>query len=194
MTPIRGRAAGAGKTRPPILYAAFLRGINVGGHAPIKMADLKTVFEGLGFKNVRTILASGNVVFETEPADQEALQGEIEAGLKKSYKNDIGVLLRRLDDLKKLRALEPFRGIAAGPSLRLYVTFLSEKAGRLAPSPPQASPQKGFRILRATPAEVFSVVDLSLGKGTTEAMAWIEKEFGSRVTTRNWNTVLKILG
>jgi uncharacterized protein (DUF1697 family) len=194
VTRYRGRAAKPGTAAPPILYAAFLRGINVGGHAPITMADLKTVFEGLGFKNVETMLASGNVVFETKRADQKALRSQIEAGLKKSFKKDIGVLLRRVDDLKKLRASEPFRGITAGPGIRFYITFLSEKTGPRATALSFAAPGKELRLLRTTPMEVFSVVDLSGGKGTTEAMARMEKEFGPRVTTRNWNTILKILG
>ena len=47
-----------------IKYAAFLRGINVGGHTIIKMGELRKVFESLGFWNVKTVLASGNVLFE----------------------------------------------------------------------------------------------------------------------------------
>ena len=47
-------------------YAAFLRGINVGGNNIIKMEELKKVFESMGFLNVKTILASGNVLFRVE--------------------------------------------------------------------------------------------------------------------------------
>ncbi|MGH8103125.1 MAG: DUF1697 domain-containing protein, partial [bacterium] len=52
-------------------YVAFLRGINVGGHKPVRMEDLRKALGSLGFKNVRTILASGNVIFHTswQPAD-----------------------------------------------------------------------------------------------------------------------------
>ena len=73
------------------------------------------------------------------------------------------------------------------------MTFLGEKPHPRAISLPYATPQGEFRILSATPTEVFSVLDLSQGKGTPEAMAIIEKEFGANVTTRNWNTVLKAL-
>lgn len=48
----------------PRSYVAFLRGINVGGHAVIRMSELQRAFEGLGFENVRTVLASGNVIFD----------------------------------------------------------------------------------------------------------------------------------
>jgi uncharacterized protein (DUF1697 family) len=174
-------------------YVAFLRGINVGGRSLIKMTDLRKVFAKIGFTNVRTMLASGNVVFSSAQMDEKAIVDEIRLGLKKTLKNDIGVALRSLDELKKLRSADPFKGIAVTPSIRLYVTFMAEKAKPRTISVPYATPQGEFRILQATPLEVFSVLDLAKGKGTPEAMNIIEKEFGSDVTTRNWNTVLKVL-
>lgn len=183
--------AQAGKTNPR--YVVFLRGINVGGHAVIKMADLKAAFEKMGFGGVKTVLASGNVIFAARPSDEKALTAEIETGLAKAFKRNISVLLRSLDHLVQLRWSEPFKGIEPAPGIRLYVTFLSRGARKPAISIPYAAPGKGLRILRATATEVFSVVDLEKGKGTPEAMALLEKEFGSDLTTRNWNTVLKIV-
>ena len=78
-----------------IRYVAFLRGINVGGHALIKMADLKKAFAEMGFANVHTLLASGNVLFETGPAERKAIAGKIGSGLKQLLKKDVGVALRR---------------------------------------------------------------------------------------------------
>ncbi len=176
-----------------IRYIAFLRGINVGGRALVKMADLKKAFEEMGFGYVRTLLASGNVLFESGPMARKAIAEKIGSGLKRLFKKDVGVALRGLADLEKIRSSEPFRGVAVTPSRRLYVTFLAEKSRPRAISLPYASPRGELRILRATPTEVFSVVDLAGGKGTPEAMAMIEKEFGANVTTRNWNTVLKVL-
>ena len=170
---------------------AFLRGINVGGHAVMKMPDLKKAFEKLGFGNVRTLLASGNVIFESKETDRKVLTNTIEAALRKAWKKDISVILRSLDDLKKLESTEPFKGIKATPSTRLYVTFLSEKASPRAITIPYNTPE--ICILHATPTEVCSVVDLSKGKGTPELMALLEREFGSNLTTRNWNTVVKAL-
>ena len=174
-------------------YIAFLRGINVGGHASIKMADLQAAFEKMGFREVRTVLASGNVIFKSERTDQKALSKEIESGLKKSFNKNINMVLRGLDDLEKLRSSEPFKGIKVTPSTRFYVTFFAEKTQPRTIGIPYSTPMGDFRILQATCGEIFSVVDLSLGKGTPEAMNIIEKEFGSNVTTRNWNTVLKAL-
>ena len=181
------------KVNKDLRAVAFLRGINVGGHALIKMDALKPVFENMGLQDVRTVLASGNVIFESEYADTKALAAEIEARLKATFKTDIKVVLRDWDELEKLRSADPFKGIQLTPDTRLYVTFLSGKAKKPAPAIPYVSPLGDIRILRATATEVFSVVDLAKGKGTPEAMTVLEKEFGSDLTTRNWNTVLKIL-
>lgn len=173
---------------------AFLRGINVGGHALIKMNALKKVFEKMGFWNVRTLLASGNVIFDSEKVDKKVLTREVESTLKNEFKRDIGVILRSLDDLKNFKLLGPFKGVEITPDIRLYVSFLFEEGKPRTIEIPYATPREELRILYATATEVFSVLDLSKGKKTPDAMNIIEKEFGSNLTTRNWNTVLKILG
>jgi uncharacterized protein (DUF1697 family) len=175
------------------LYVAFLRGINVGGHASIKMADLKAVFEKMGFQDVRTVLASGNVIFAAQQTNEKMFGAEIESGLKKTFKRNISILLRSRDHLEQLRASEPFKKIENTPGIRLYVSFLSQGAKKPSIKIPYATPRNEVRILGATATEVFSVVDLENGMGTPQAMAILEKKFGSKLTTRNWNTVLKVL-
>nr|WP_319373855.1 DUF1697 domain-containing protein [uncultured Methanobacterium sp.] len=177
-----------------ICYAAFLRGINVSGKTRIKMADLRDAFESMGFKNVRTLLASGNVVFDSVGENKKILAEKIESGLKKVFKRDIFVILRSIGHLKKLQSMKPFEGIELTSDIRMYVTFFPEKARPSTITVPYTtSPQKGFTILNATSMEVFSVVDLSRGKGTPELMNFLEKEYGSNLTTRSWGTVLKLL-
>jgi uncharacterized protein (DUF1697 family) len=71
-------------------YVAFLRGINVGGHKTIKMDELKEAFEANGFKNVKTFLASGNVLFDAPKAGVTTLAKKIRnlsMGLKSRHKN-----------------------------------------------------------------------------------------------------------
>ena len=174
-------------------YVAFLRGINVGGQALIKMIDLKKAFEKMGFEQVRTLLASGNVVFECEQTEIKTLSQDIASVLKKEFGSNINVVIRNMDDLKKLQSSEPFKGIKVTQSIRLYVTFLSEKTKPRTIKIPYTSPRNEFQILRATPMEVFSVLDLSKGKGTTEVVNMLEKEFGANLTTRIWNTILKVI-
>ncbi len=66
-------------------YVAFLRGINVGGHQPVKMEELKKAFESMGFQNVKTLLASGNVLFETPETGADNLIKQIEGKLEKEF-------------------------------------------------------------------------------------------------------------
>ena len=171
-------------------YVAFLRGINVGGNKKVPMADLKKVLEKIGLKNVKTLLASGNVVFETDSNNMDELQVSISSAIEKAFKFPVPVLVRSFTDIQKLVALDPFKNITLTPQTRLYVTFVSGKVHDKASSK-YVSPDKSFKILSKTKSEVFSVLDLSI-TGTPEAMSALEKEFGKEVTTRNWNTILKI--
>jgi uncharacterized protein (DUF1697 family) len=174
-------------------YVAFLRGINVGGHSRIKMADLREVFETMRFQNVRTLLASGNVIFESEKTNEKELTEKIESGLKKEFNRDISVILRSLDYIKSLQSTEPFEGIEVTKNIRLYLTFLAQKNKAKTLTIPYTSPHNEFTILQSTPMEIISYVDLSKGKGTSELMNFLEKEYGPNVTTRSWATILKVL-
>ena len=173
-------------------YVAFLRGINVGGNKLIRMDDLKKAFAALGFANVITILASGNVLFESKSANAEALTKQIEEKLKKVFRHEMGVMVRSVEEIHRLDASQPFKGIAVTPQTRLYVTFLSEKpASKL--KIPYTAPDQSFKILRISPAEVCATLTLSPQGGTLDLMAFLEKQFGKKITTRNWNTIVRIL-
>jgi len=173
-------------------YAAFLRGINVGGHAIIKMEDLKKAFESLGLKNVRTLLASGNVLFEAPKTSVNVLTKKIEEKLAQKFKRPIGTLIRTIEELERLKKSGPFKGVKVTPQTRLYVTFLSEKPSSKLKIP-YSSPDGNFRILRASETELSSVATLTPNNRTVELMAIVEKEYGKKVTTRNWNTIAKVL-
>jgi uncharacterized protein (DUF1697 family) len=107
-------------------YAAFLRGINVGG-VTVKMDKLKKTFEALGFTDVKTLLASGNVLFAAPSASENTLVKKIEKKLETALGREIGVLVRKIEELQRLAETDPFAGIKVTPQTRLYVTFLSEK-------------------------------------------------------------------
>ncbi len=173
-------------------YAAFLRGINVGGHRRVKMDDLKRAFESLGFQRVQTLLASGNIVFESRPTSASVLIQRIKAKLKKIFGFEIGVLIRSTRELQRLHRAQPFRGITVTPQTRLFVTFLSEQpASRL--RLPYVSQGGDFKILRATKSEVCSVLTITNLRGGMQFMAILDKEFGRAITTRSWSTITRIL-
>ncbi len=83
-------------------YVALLRGINVGGNNKVPMATLKKTFERLGFDDVRTFIASGNVLFRAGTTDHTKLTKQIEAAIAKDFGLSISVLLR---DEKKMETL-----------------------------------------------------------------------------------------
>ena len=85
----------------------------------------------------------------------------------------------------------PFKKIKTTPQTRLYITFLSDKTSSKLKIPYE-SPEKDFSILSVTKNEVISVLTLSANRSTTDVMKILEKEFGKKITTRNWNTVVKI--
>jgi uncharacterized protein (DUF1697 family) len=172
-------------------YVAFLRGINVGGHT-IKMEGLKKVFESIGLNNVMTLLASGNVLFtDNSHANSSELTKSIEEKLEKTYEYHIGVILRNAQEIGNLLNSQPFQSIIVTPQTRLYTTFLSEKP-KSSLGIPYLSPEKDFSILSIINKEVCSVLTLSKERNTTDIMKILEKEYGKRITTRNWNTVRKI--
>jgi uncharacterized protein (DUF1697 family) len=173
-------------------FVALLRGINVGGNNLIKMDDLKKCFAALGLKNVKTILASGNVLFESSDDDEDALAKKIQKKLEDVLGHKVGIQIRSIDEIQKLADRNPFKKIKVTPETRLYITFLPEKPNSKLKIP-YTSPEKDFRILDVTNREICSVVDLNLGRGTVEAMGILDKEFGKNITTRNWNTIGKIL-
>jgi uncharacterized protein (DUF1697 family) len=181
-----------GKQAPGTRYVAFLRGINVGGNKMIKMEDLKRVFEAMKFRNVKTLLASGNVVFETAKVEGAELSTKIAEKLKSAFGFDAGVLVRSIDEIQRLADSKPFEKVKVTPQTRLYVTFLSEKPKTLLKVPFKPS-DKDFQVLRASKDEVCIVVTLTPSTQSVDLMAFLQKHYGKQITTRNWNTIEKIL-
>jgi uncharacterized protein (DUF1697 family) len=184
----------------PVRCVAFLRGINVGGHKPVKMADLRSAFLAMGFRSVKTVLASGNVVFDVPPemglpdnADNAFdLTVHIEQCLLKAFGYPIAVILRTPMDLQRLVKSEPLEGVAVTPDTRLYVTFISD-AHTGGPDFSYTAPEGDLRITRVAPGELCSVLVLSPTRSTRDLMVLLEREFGPGITTRSWNTIIKIV-
>jgi uncharacterized protein (DUF1697 family) len=172
-------------------HAAFLRGINVGGRR-VKMDDLQKAFESLGFADVKTYIASGNVVFAARAQSGTALRTKIERKLRTQFGFDIGVTLRSLADLQAFVGGKPFRQVRVTPKAKLYVTFLARRP-RTALTTPYKSPDKDFAIISVSDREICSALTLSPGTGTADLMTFLERQFGKEITTRNWTTILKLL-
>ena len=124
---------------------AFLRGINLGNRR-LTMAELKARFDGLGYADVATYLASGNVVFDGGGADPGALETEIEAHLAAELGYAVDTFVRRLRELEPLPALDGLDA-ARSEGFKPHVIFLKEPAGDAAASAlaALATPDDRFR-------------------------------------------------
>jgi uncharacterized protein (DUF1697 family) len=170
-------------------HVALLRGINVGGNKKVPMADLKKAFEKAGFTNVRTILNTGNVVFDSK---QKSVDTPVSALLKQAFSFNIPLIVLPYKAIEDLIAADPFKGVKSTKNTRLYITFSPGKpAGKL--SLPYKAADGSFEILKVKDRAICSVLDLSKA-GTLDLMGFLEKEYGKEITTRNWNTVMKITG
>lgn len=174
-----------------ITYVAFLRGINVGGKKLIKMEDLRRVVESLGLKNVRTFIASGNVLFETSQTNRDALTRKIEKKLLTAFGHDIPVVLQTIDELKDILRVGPFKKIKPGADVMMCVTLLAgePKAG---PKLPFQSAAENLEVLAIKNRVAFILCRRKKNGMFSFPNNFFEKEFGVTATTRNWTTVNKI--
>jgi uncharacterized protein (DUF1697 family) len=173
-------------------YVAFLRGINVGGNKIIKMETLREVFESMGFSEVKTYIASGNVIFETRSKTATTLKSKIESALKKALGHEVTVALLSFEDLAVVSQEDVFDGIEAGKDVGLFVAFLVAQP-TLSPKLPISVPKDNFDVLGARDRAVFIVVRRNEKGQAAFPNDFVEKQFGVKATTRNWNTVKKIV-
>ncbi len=171
-------------------YIAFLRGINVSGHKIIKMADLAKMFTDIKFKNVKTYIASGNVLFDSNEKDVSKLEAKIEKEILKTFGFDVVVFVRTRDELEKIIKLNPFAKIKIEKP-KFYVLFTKEKFTKL--KLPFVSEKYAVEVIAALDNNFFCVARPDVIGSGGGANLFIEKEHKIPATTRNWNTIIKIL-
>jgi uncharacterized protein (DUF1697 family) len=172
-------------------YAAFLRGINVGGHNKIKMESLRETFAALGFENVKTYINSGNVIFETSDTDDNKLVAEIEKAVETEFSLKIKVMVRTMAEIEDIIKNNPFAGQFENDK-DLHVLFtgekLTEEKRELLLSNNNENEQFAVRNREIFCLLRVSVLDSLLGKD------YIGKKLKVSATGRNWRTVNKIAG
>jgi uncharacterized protein (DUF1697 family) len=164
-------------------YAAFLRGVSPQNAS---MPALQACLESAGFKNVKTLLSSGNVVFDSRAAALPALERKIEALTGKDLGKAFPTILRTAADLQALLDSDPYPAFRLRPGSKRVVTFL-RKAPTATPKLPIEF--QDARILCVRGTEVFSAY--VPGPQGPVFMTLIEKTFGKDVTTRTWDTIKK---
>jgi len=170
-------------------YALLLRGVNVGTKNSLPMAELRAMLGKIGCSDVETYVQSGNAVFGTK-LGAAALTKAVEAALERRMGRPIATTLRTVRQMKAIADGNPFPEHAATPAY-LCVTFLSR-----APTGAEIAPllARDFSPERCHVAgkEIYSWHPAGQGKSAlSEALGKLELR--GTVTTRNWNTVTKLL-
>lgn len=169
---------------------ALLRAVNVAGKNLVAMADLREMLEELGFTDVRTLLQSGNLVFQSNRLAGAALESKLEAETAKRLKVSCDYFVRTTAEWAKVVAQNPFLDEAERDPGHLVVMFLKAAADAKAVKSLVAAIQ-GPEIVRAMGKQLYIVYPAGIGRSKL-TNALIEKHLGTRGTGRNWNTVLKL--
>jgi uncharacterized protein (DUF1697 family) len=165
-------------------YAAFLRGVMP---TNCRMPELKRAFEGAGFRNVATVLASGNVVFDASAAPVAALERKAEAAMQKTLGRTFMAFVRPIGALEKMLASDPYKGVRLDGTAKRIVTFIRERPAKLE----LPIDRELTRILRVDDGIAFSAY-MPNPKGPV-FMVLLKKTFGEDQTTRTWLTIEKVV-
>ena len=176
--------------KQPHRYVAFMRALNVGGRI-VKMDLLRKLFEELGFTDVSTYIASGNVIFRSPETDTGKLERTINAHLEKSLGYAVGTYVRTPAELARIAAYRPFPDDELdAPGHMLYINFLPEE--------PSAQAVEKLMELR-TPTDEFAVHGREMYwllrtkmSETSITGPRLAKALGMPMTNRNLNTVRKL--
>ena len=175
-----------------IRYVAFLRAINVAGQKLIKMEELARIFTAAGFRNVRTYIQSGNVIFDAASANAARVRKKIEKTLQSILGYEVTVILRPLADIEAIVKRNPFRKVNSLPEVMLFVVFLSDEP-KLEPKLPLVSKSENVEVFEVKDRAAFVASRRKKNGWFGFPNKFVEKELGVSATTRNWSTVNKIL-
>jgi uncharacterized protein (DUF1697 family) len=171
-------------------YLALLRGINVGGNAVIKMADLKKAVEQCGFTNVRTYIQSGNIIFESDENNLENITAKLEESLLKNFSLSSGMVVKTCEQLNKLISEIP-ASWRKNNNLHCYIAFIRKPVtAREVLS--EIELKEGVDFVEAGDGVLYLSTLLSgiTRSGFSKLMA---RKISKDITIRNFTTVQKLL-
>lgn len=170
-------------------YVALLRGINVGGNSKVEMKKLKTVFEELGFTNVRTYINSGNVIFQDGKHSPEALTKKLEKAIEKDIGFAIPTLVKDFNDIKAANEALPDSWINDS-TMKCDVMFLWKEVDskKVLDELPE---KKEFEDVKYIPGAVLWRIDRD-NVTKSRMLKIIGTKLYSQMTVRNCNTVRKL--
>jgi uncharacterized protein (DUF1697 family) len=169
-------------------FVAFLRAVNVGGHAVVKMDALKKVFESIGLVDVESFIASGNLVFSSKVS--RGLETRLAKALAASLSFEVPVFVRALEEVAALAAHRPFPDGDAARFPTYLIGFLSKNL--------DAAAVERLSLI-STPDDLFHVRGrnfwwLSAHHQARPAITGrqLEKALGQQTTLRNVNTIRRM--
>lgn len=148
---------------------------------------LRGVFEDLGLTNVRSVISSGNIIFESSRRNIATLEQEIEAAFPKKLGFTSTTIIRSRQAIEALMAKNPFPGHTHSQKTSLNVTFLKNKHA------PHTKPPVGehYSVVAEYDQELCAIIDTTQAK-TPDYMLKAEKIYGKQITTRTWKTIERI--
>jgi uncharacterized protein (DUF1697 family) len=171
-------------------HIALLRGINVGGHNKVPMADLRRVLEEAGFEDVKTYVQSGNVALTAAERSPAKVARQVERAIQEAFGFDVAVVVRSRDEIGALVAEDPLGELATNPAYRVVV-FLAAKLdrSRLADIDPDEFAPEAFAL-----RDYEIVMWAPNGQRDSKLVKTLtERRTGVVGTARNWRTVEKLL-
>ena len=171
-------------------YIALLRGVNLAGHKMVAMADLRAMLEALGFTDVRSLLQSGNLVFQGRAQASASLERKLEQEAQRRLDLETDFHVRTAAEWQAIIKRNPFAAAARQDPGHLLMMCFKEAPAHKDLKALQAA-IKGREVVRAVGRQAYFIYPDGVGTSRLTT-ALIDKTLGLRGTARNWNTVLKL--
>jgi uncharacterized protein (DUF1697 family) len=157
------------------------------------MSDLQLAFARAGGCDVKTLIQSGNVIFDAAGKDAARVARKAAAALRRKLGTEPDIVLRRLSDIEALIQRAPFATVEPVPTIKLYVAFLSREPVVM-PALPLISVPEALEVVRIDGREAFIVSRRKKSGFFGFPNNFIEQQLRIPATTRNWSTVTRIAG
>ncbi|EAR00471.1 DUF1697 domain-containing protein [Maribacter sp. HTCC2170] len=172
-------------------YIALLRGINVGGHKKIKMADLRSILEDSGLERVRTYIQSGNVVFDSEEKNTQNLEIQISETIKEHYDFEVPVLIKTRNEILRVLEDNPYTDRNELSENKIYFVLLQDS-----PEEDKVKELSNYKFENETFTYTPNCVYLrcALGAGKAKCgIGFFESKLKVSATSRNYRTLQKLI-
>ena len=172
-------------------YVALLRAINVGGRGIVKKETLRDAFARAGAANARTFIASGNVLFDADPARVDAIVADARRRLRAALGAEPVVMVRSAAEIQALLRRGPFAGVDAPKIVKRYILFLAAPP-RKRPRLPLVQPKEALDLVHVSKCDCWVVSRRKPSGMYGFPSLFVEGALGVPSTARSWSTVVKL--